>query len=171
MQKTEKYAPDVAAPCSDRQIEKPGASLDSLHALEMEHYTRYGTPLSRTLSDRIILDAFEAYIRGDKSVDQYILFRYVSREIDRGNKKFLGRPLQWEATCLDRWHRQFQYGAALEPLSDHDTRQRVLLLLTSDLFPFEARNEARFKATLLKNYSHLLDSQSFPSPQAFNPDP
>lgn len=113
-------------------------------------------------SETEILDAFEAHIRGDKTIDQYLLFHYISREIDRRNKKFLGRHLQWEAACLDKWHRQFQYGACLDPLSDHDIRQRVLILLTSDLSPFEPRNESKFKQKLLRNHLHLLTP---PSPE------
>lgn len=120
----------------------------------------HGFAVNTPLSETEILDAFEAHIRGDKSVDQYLLFHYISREIDRRNKKFLGRHLQWEAACLDKWHRQFQYGACLDPLSDHDIRQRVLILLTSDLSPFEPRNESSFKKKLLRNHLHLLKTSS-----------
>lgn len=111
------------------------------------------------MTDTTLLD-FDAMMHGDETVDKYDLFRRIDAGLDRRDREYFGAPLRWQARMLQIWHRQFIGGHSSEPLSDHDTRQRVLILLSSDLFPFEARNEARFKATLLKNHKHLLGSQN-----------
>ncbi|MDE6094571.1 MAG: hypothetical protein K2G52_00090 [Muribaculaceae bacterium] len=104
------------------------------------------------------INAFEALVSGDKSVNRYLLRNAISREIDRRNLKFFGKPLQWESVCIDRWYRQFKYGVSIDNLSDYDTINRVTSLLTSDLWAFETRNESRFKQTLFENHRHYLDS-------------
>ena len=141
--------------------------LDSLSCGDAMTLTAYYEPLhqlafnqdaSTSKLDKYRLDAFESYIRGDKTVDQYALRHTISREIDRRNPKYFGRPLQWESVCLDRWHKQFRHGASLDELSDYDTLNRVSTLLTTDLWSFETRNESAFKRTLFENHRHLLDN-------------
>ncbi len=141
--------------------------LDSMSCGDAMTVTGYYEPLhliafnqaaSAAKLDKYRLDAFESYIRGDKTVDQYALRHTISREIDRRNPKYFGRPLQWESVCIDRWHKQFRYGASLDELSDYDTLNRVSTLLTTDLWSFETRNESRYKQTLFENHRHYLDS-------------
>ena len=141
--------------------------LDSLSCGDAMTLTAYYEPLhqlafsqaaSTVKLDKYRLDAFESYIRGDKTVDQYALRHTISREIDRRNPKYFGRPLQWESVCLDRWHKQFRHGASLDELSDYDTLHRVSTLLTTDLWSFETRNESAFKRILFENHRHYLDS-------------
>lgn len=141
--------------------------LDSLSCGDAMTLTAYYEPLhqlafsqaaSTAKLDKYRLDAFESYIRGDKTVDQYALRHTISREIDRRNPKYFGRPLQWESVCLDRWHKQFRYGASLDELSDYDTLNRVSTLLTTDLWSFETRNESRYKQNLFENYKFYLDN-------------
>lgn len=141
--------------------------LDSLSCGDAMTLTAYYEPLhqlafnqaaSTSKLDKYRLDAFESYIRGDKTVDQYALRHTISREIDRRNPKYFGRPLQWESVCLDRWYKQFRYGASLDELSDYDTLHRVSTLLTTDLWSFETRNESRYKQNLFENYKFYLDN-------------
>lgn len=141
--------------------------LDSLSCGDAMTLTAYYEPLhqlafsqaaSTAKLDKYRLDAFESYIRGDKTVDQYALRHTIAREIDRRNPKYFGRPLQWESVCLDRWHKQFRYGASLDELSDYDTLNRVSTLLTTDLWSFETRNESRYKQNLFENYKFYLDN-------------
>lgn len=141
--------------------------LDSLSCGDAMTLTAYYEPLhqlafsqaaSTAKLDKYRLDAFESYIRGDKTVDQYALRHTISREIDRRNPKYFGRPLQWESVCLDRWHKQFRHGASLDELSDYDTLHRVSTLLTTDLWSFETRNESRYKQNLFENYKFYLDN-------------
>ena len=141
--------------------------LDSLSCGDAMTLTAYYEPLhqlafsqsaSTAKLDKYRLDAFESYIRGDKTVDQYALRHTISREIDRRNPKYFGRPLQWESVCLDRWHKQFRYGASLDELSDYDTLNRVSTLLTTDLWSFETRNESHYKQNLFENYKFYLDN-------------
>ncbi len=103
-----------------------------------------------------ILTAFEAHLNGDRTINVYELFRAVAAQTASGNKAFLGKPLEWESACLRRWHDQFKYGVSLTPLSDYDTRQRVHILLTSNLLPFEGSNEPRYKQTLLLRHANLI---------------
>ena len=140
--------------------------LDSLSCGDAMTLTAYYEPLhqlafsqaaSTAKLDKYRLDAFESYIRGDKTVDQYALRHTISREIDRRNPKYFGRPLQWESVCLDRWHKQFRHGASLDELSDYDTLHRVSTLLTTDLWSFETRNESAFKRTLFENHRQYLE--------------
>ena len=122
------------------------------------HLIAFNQAASAAKLDKYRLDAFESYIRGDKTVDQYALRHTISREIDRRNPKYFGRPLQWESVCIDRWHKQFRYGASLDELSDYDTLNRVSTLLTTDLWSFETRNESRYKQNLFENYKFYLDN-------------
>lgn len=111
-------------------ISRADAVLDSLSCgdamtvigyYETLHQLAFNQNASILKLDKYRLNAFESYIRGDKTVDQYALRNTISRQIDRRNPKYFGRPLQWESVCLDRWHRQFRHGASLDELSDYDT--------------------------------------------------
>ena len=113
-------------------------------------------PCAGLTTQEEILSAFEAHLNGDRSINVYDLFRAISAQTAKGNKAFLGRPLEWESDCLQKWHKQFKYGVSITPLSDYDTRQRVHILLTSNLLPFEGSNELRYKQTLLRRNSHLI---------------
>lgn len=113
---------------------------------EAIHRLAYDAPASRRFIGSLRLRAFEAYVGGDRAVDTYALFRAVTTEIDLGNRAFIGRPLTWQAACLDRWHRQLRYGLPAAP--SRDTLRRAALLLTSNLRPFEGSNEPRFKQRL-----------------------
>ncbi|MDE5673997.1 MAG: hypothetical protein K2I16_10000 [Muribaculaceae bacterium] len=106
-----------------------------------------------------IISAFNARIAGDRSIDDYALFRDISSGINRpGGKPLFGRPLQWCAMMLDRWHKEFKTGRGDKELPVYDTLQRVSILMDSDLWAFETRNEARFKQLLFDNHRHLLNN-------------
>ena len=135
-----------------------GDAMRAAGCLDLMHRLAYGTPADSTLLDTYRLAAFDSFVRGDGSVDRYHLFNMVSSEVRQRNRKFFGKPLQWESMCVDRWHRQFQHGASLEELPDLDTVRRVTALLSSDLWAFETKNESRYKQTLFENHRHLLDN-------------
>ena len=108
-----------------------------------------------------ILYEFNARISGDNTVDVYALFRDISSAINRpGGRALLGKPLQWSAVMLDRWHKEFRKGVSDSATTLYDTLQRVSILMESDLWAFETRNEATFKQTLFLNHRHLLEQPS-----------
>ena len=112
-----------------------------------------------------ILHEFNARISGDTTVDVYSLFRDISSAINRpGGRALLGKPLQWSAVMLDRWHKEFRKGVSDSATTLYDTLQRVSILMESDLWAFETRNEATFKETLFLNHRKSLDSIHNASP-------
>ena len=135
-----------------------GDAMRATECLDLMHRLAYGTPADGTLLDTYRLAAFDSFVRGDSSVDRYYLFNMVSSEVRQRNRKFFGKPLQWESMCVDRWHRQFRHGASLEELPDIDTVRRVTALLSSDLWAFETKNESRYKQNLFENYKFYLDN-------------
>ena len=52
-----------------------------------------------------IVADFEARIRGDKSIDPYLLYRGINAGIAKRDPRYLGRPLQWSTAMLDRWYK------------------------------------------------------------------
>lgn len=134
-----------------------GDALALIDSYDMMHRIAYCRQSPRQFTDRYKLQAFDARIHGDKSVDQYILFRAIDAEIKRQNKQFFGKPLQWYSLTLDSWYNEFKSGRSARPLSVYDTLQRVTILLQSDLRIFESRNEAAYKQLLFENHRHYLD--------------
>ena len=105
-----------------------------------------------------ILYDFNARMGGDNTVDVYALFRDISAGINRpGGRALLGKPLQWSAVMLDRWHKEFRKGVSHSATSLYDTLQRVSILMESDLWAFESRNESAFKETLFENHRQYLE--------------
>lgn len=84
-----------------------GDALSVIYIFDLIHRIAYGKPAKTDYLDRYRLGAFEAFIRGDKSVDRYELFHALSDEIAKRNKAYFDRPLKWISLCLDRWHRNF----------------------------------------------------------------
>ena len=141
-----------------------GDALTVIGRFDLIHRIAFNAPSREQYTSRYILQAFEASIRGDKSVDIYDLHRAISIELNKHNKTFFGRPLDWVCDCLDRWHKQFRYGECLDPtLSDYDITRRVDALLAANLSAFEAANEPAFKRTLLTRYHSIQPVTNFSS--------
>ena len=112
----------------------------------------------RSLLDSLRLRAFDAYIRGDRSIDPYRLQRTVARELARGNAAFLGAPLRWNSETVTRWHSWFRNGITSLPMTDDEKRNIVSALLAADLRPLETRNEPRYKRLLLLHHLDLISN-------------
>ena len=125
-------------------------------AYDWMHRIAWREPAESAGLERIRLAAFDVRMRGDETVDEYLLFRVIGTELDRRNPHFFGRPLAWHSTCLDRWYGNFRYGTSLAPLSDYDTLQQVGILLDEDLRAFDADPQG-FKQALFAAHSHYLD--------------
>lgn len=135
----------------------PADALLVISAYDLAHRLAYGTPASTTLTDRYLLQAFEAMIHGDKEVDQYVVYRLIDQRLTHAtmDDPFLDRPLRWLSIALDRWHRQFSDGTCHDALPLYDTVQRVTILLTSDLRAYETTRETAYKQRLAQNHRHL----------------
>lgn len=131
-------------------------ALRVISSYDLIHRIAYGKPAQADKVDKYVLKALDAKIHGDHTVDEYDLFRQISAGLRRMDKAYLDKALLWHSLTLDCWHKQFMNGTAPDGLSEHDTAQRVTLLLSSDLFAFEGRREAAFKQLLRKNHLHLL---------------
>lgn len=134
----------------------PGDALVVADAYDWMHRIAWREPAESAGLERIRLAAFDVRMRGDETVDEYLLFRVIGTELDRRNPHFFGRPLAWHSTCLDRWYGNFRYGTSLAPLSDYDTLQQVGILLDEDLRAFDADPQG-FKQALFAAHSHYLD--------------
>lgn len=134
----------------------PNEVLMILEPFDFMHRIAYRTA-AQDFIDHNILAAFEAYINGDKTVNEYYLYFYIRQQIVRKNTDFFGQPLKWYLSTLERWFNRFKSGASNEPQSDYDTIEIVNSLLTEDLFAFVGSKQDTFKKKLFDNHRHYLD--------------
>ena len=138
-------------------VSTAGEALTLSDYYDLVHRVGFGKAADNNFLDRYRIRAFEAYIRGDRSVDQYTLYHVVANEVSRRNPLFLGRPLQWMALCIEEWYEQFRNGTKHLTLSDYDVLQRVTILLGSDLFAFCGSQQETFKHRLVQSYLPLTE--------------
>ena len=104
------------------------------------------------------LAAFESRIRGDRSVDPYLLYRGINAGVARRDPRYLGRPLQWSTSMLDRWYREItgssSYGA--EGATIYDLLQKAAILMEIDLWFYEGANQKSFKQRLFNSLRPLF---------------
>lgn len=124
------------------------ASFDAIHRLV------FHAPADREFVSRYVLNAFDAFMAGDRSVDEYRLYRAVNAEIEQCNMRFSGEPLDWTCRALEGWWRNFRNGTA-EELPDYDRIQQAALLLSEDLWAFEPDPQT-FKKQLMGSLSLVL---------------
>lgn len=133
-----------------------GEALDITEPFDFMHRIAHRAPTPQDFIDKYILKAFDALIHGDKTVNEYHLFRFLRQQINRKNKAFFDRPLQWYSSSLDRWLKKFQKGICIEQFPDYDTLEIVYILMSEDLFAF-VQDQKQFKEKLFKNHTHYLD--------------
>lgn len=108
--------------------------------------------------DRVKLAAFDAMIRGDKRVDEYMMFRVIRRAISQSERVFFDRPLTWSCIKESQWYTEAKSGFDTTKLSDYDILCRTTILLESDLFAFEGNQQLDFKRQLFDITRHYLDN-------------
>ena len=128
-----------------------GEALRLVDTYDLLHRLVRRTAAPAQLLDQTVLRAFAALQSGDKTVDQYDLYRAIRSRVERRNPQFLGAPLTWLAAKLQTWHKSAK---TAQPLPAYDKEQQRQLLSESDLTPFEGKNQAAFKSRL------RVDSQS-----------
>ena len=111
-----------------------------------------------------ILADFEARIRGDKSIDPYLLYRGINAGIAKRDPRYLGRPLQWSTSMLDRWYKDItgantgssSRGAATEGTTLYDLLQKAAILMETDLWFYEGAGQKAFKQRLFTSLRPLF---------------
>lgn len=142
-----------------------GKALALIDVYDLLHRVTYQRPADRGFVNGIILKALDARIHGDKSVDEYELYRAIRSGIGRKDKAFFGRPLQWLCLTEESWYNEAIKGYDRSRLSDYDILNRAAILLETDLFAFEGSNQTAFKRRLINSTRHYLDNYTTPDPK------
>lgn len=142
-----------------------GKALALIDVYDLMHRVTYRRPADRGFVNGIILKALEAKIHGDRSVDEYELYRAIRSGIGRKDKAFFGRPLQWLCLTEESWYNEATKGYDRSRLSDYDIISRATILLETDLFAFEGSNQTAFKRRLINSTRHYLDNYTAPDPK------
>ncbi|WP_297067915.1 hypothetical protein [uncultured Duncaniella sp.] len=131
-------------------------ALEVIHVFDFVHRIAYSKPADSAFINKYTLQAFEARIQGNQSVNEYTLFRQINAGIKRCDPAYIDRPLRWYSISLERWHKEFKGNnhSAKSPI--YDTIQKLNILLESDLWIYETRNQTAFKRQLFNRYSYLL---------------
>lgn len=140
----------------------PAEALQLADAYEIMQRIAYGQSVRSEEINRVRLEAFDAMIHGDKNVDQYIMFKAIRRAVGQREKAFLDKPLRWSCITEERWHKEAREGFDRSVLSDYDILARVGILLESDLYAYEGRNQDLFKRRLATQHRHYLDGYTAP---------
>ncbi len=139
-----------------------GDALKLLGTYDSVHRVAYGTPVDPAFLNKYTMAAFESRIRGNQEVDPYILYRQINAGIARRDPLYLGRPLQWSTTILDRWYKelsggyntfgggQSRSGKESDKPADtlYDRLQKASILMETDLWAYEGANQKAFKQQL-----------------------
>ena len=164
-----------------------GDALKLLGTYDSVHRVAYGIPADPTFLNKHTMAAFESRIRGNKEVDPYILYRQINAGIARRDPLYLGRPLQWSTTILDRWYKELsgsystfscgqnRSGKESDKAADslYDRLQKASILMETDLWAYEGANQKAFKQHLFATIRPLfykveqLDSQALSALTAF----
>lgn len=128
-----------------------------LHAYDLVHRFAYMTPADRNTFNRYVLNVFEAMIHGDKSVDQFALFREIASAVARRDKAYLDKPVRWMTIKIGQWYDDMTQDSRQMQMCDNDIINRAGILLGYDLFAYEGRNQDRFKRNLFDSNRHYLD--------------
>lgn len=142
-----------------------GKALALIDVYDLLYRITYQHPADRNFVNGIILKALEARIHGDRSVDEYVLYRAIRSGIGRKDKAFFDRPLQWLCLTEESWYNEAVKGYDRSRLSDYDILNRATILLETDLFAFEGSNQTAFKRRLLNSTRHYLDNYTAPDPE------
>lgn len=143
-----------------------GEALSLIDTFDLVHRIASLQPVDRTLVNGIILRAFEARIHGDKTVDEYMLYRAIHARIIRNDKAFFDRPLRWLCMCNKCWYDEAIAGYDKTDLAAYDIINRTSILMDADLYAYEGRNQKAFKQHLAATIRHYLDNYDATDPKA-----
>lgn len=143
-------------------VMQPADALSLIDSYEFMHRIAFQSPAKAEELNKVKLAAFDAMIHGDKAVDEYLMFRVIRNAVRQRDKAFFDKPLTWSCIVEERWHKEALRGFDRARLTDYDIISRVTLLLESDLFAYEGRNQEQFKQSLAEQHRHYLDGYTAP---------
>lgn len=131
-------------------------AFNTLSAYDFAHRLAYRTPADRKFINGFALRAFDAMIHGDKTVDEYEMYRHIRRCVALRDKDYLDKPLKWTCLSLEYWHKEASRAYEHSSLTDYDIINRVTILLESDLYAYEGHNQHQFKHHLCEQHRRYL---------------
>lgn len=143
----------------------PADAVRVIDAYEIMYRIANRTSVKPDEIDRVKLTVFDAMIRGDRNVDEYIMFRLIRKAVCQRKKAFLDKPLKWSCLREDQWYKEAKAGFYRIKLSDYDILNRASILLESDLYAFEGSQQLNFKRKLFNSTRHYLDNYDATDPQ------
>ena len=134
-----------------------GHAMDMLAPYDLMHRLAHHSSTPKAFADEYLLKAFEARVHGDRSVNEYHLYRFIKEKLERRDRTYFGPLLEWYSVSLDRWFKKFKNGLSTENLSDYDALEIISVLISEDLFAFVGHDQNTFKRRLFANHNHLFD--------------
>ena len=130
----------------------PADALDALEPYDLLHRIAYDSPADTVFTDPIVLNALDARIKGDQTVNEYTLYDAIGKRLEARAPRFMKRPLDWHLRQLDRWYREARAildGAPIPPgLTPADLHRRRQILLRANLYAYEGTAAPTFKHRL-----------------------
>ena len=130
----------------------PAQKMMSEVAYDLAHRIAYYKPADQRILNRNLLEAFDARIHGDKTVDEYILYWRIDRRIFQRDKAFFDKPLTWTSLCLQDW---FENQDKRKP--DYDQISRTTIPLDSQLGVYVSGSQEQYKRKLFNHNRRYLD--------------
>ncbi len=130
----------------------PAQKMMSEMAYDMGHRIAYHTAADQSILNRNLLEAFDAKIHGDKTVDEYVLYWRINRRLFQRDTVFFDKPLAWTSLCLHDW---FESQDKSKP--DYDQICRTTILLGSQLGAYVGGNPEQYKMKLFKRNRRYFD--------------
>jgi len=128
-----------------------GDRLKALECYDWIHRIALHMPADNHFLNKHILTAFDARISGDKTVDEYLLFKWVYDALERRHDQaFFGKPLKWYSMILGEWVKTSQNGS-IDRLPLNKAVCIASVLLGSDLFAYISRQDT-FKDRLARHF-------------------
>lgn len=122
-------------------------------AYDLAHRLAYCSPADRSILNRHLLEAFDARIHGNKTVDEYVLYRCIDRRLLQRDKVFFDKPLVWTSHCLSDW-----FANQNKQKLDYDQINRTTILLDSlHLGVYVSGNPEQYKKELFNHNHRYLD--------------
>ncbi|MBD5293935.1 MAG: hypothetical protein HDS20_03845 [Bacteroides sp.] len=110
-------------------------ALQTVQAIDLLHRIAHSLPAPTTLTNPLILQAFNALIHGDQTITPYDLFPHINQAIQRRDPAFLGAPLRWHSLQVAAWLQNFKTPRRPK-IQGQDLKTQSRLLLQTDLSPF-----------------------------------
>lgn len=136
----------------------PSDAIAVIEAYELIHRIAYWGAPDPNKINKVKLNAFDKMIHGDKRIDEYTMYRIISKAVRQHESSFLDKPLTWSCCRKECWYREALNGFDRSVLSDYDILNRVNILLDSDLMAYEGLGQTKFKKRLFEQHRHYLQS-------------